>query len=65
MKICHFNTSFFSSATLFLVGSAVNLSSPKKICQMKAGQNNKYDITKTLDLVQVWLKMYRFNLFAL
>ena len=32
---------------------------------MKAGQNNKYDITKTLDLVQVWLKMYRFNLFAL
>jgi hypothetical protein len=40
--------SIFSSATLFLEGSQLNFSSPKK----KAGQNNRYDITKTLDLVE-------------
>ena len=27
----------------------------KKIRQMKAGQNNKYGITKTLGIVQVWV----------
>ena len=43
----------FSSATLFLEGSQLNFSSPKKICQIKAGQNNKWNITKTLALVQV------------
>ena len=35
----------FSSATLFLEGSALNFSSPI-FFQMRAGQNNKYDITK-------------------
>ena len=35
-----------------LEGSALNFSIPK-IRQMKAGQNNKYDITKTSGLVQV------------
>jgi hypothetical protein len=42
----------FSSATLSLDDIQVNFSSPKK-GQMKAGQNMKYDITKTSGLVQV------------
>ena len=29
---------------------------PPKNCEMKADQNNKYDITKTWSLVQVWFK---------
>ena len=33
--------------------SAPNFSSTKKNRQMKAGQNNKYDIIKTSGLVQV------------
>jgi hypothetical protein len=39
--------SIFSSATLFLEGSQLNFSSPKKFRQMRAGQNNKYDIVHT------------------
>ena len=51
---------FLSSATLFLEGSAETIVSPK-IRQTKAGQNNKYNITKTLGLVQVCFKL-GFNL---
>ena len=42
----------FSSATFFLKGSALNFSS-KKIRQMKAGLNNKYDMPMTSDLTKV------------
>ena len=52
-KLKKLQCSVFSSATLFLEGSELNLSSPKKICQIKAGQNNKWNITNTLALVQV------------
>jgi hypothetical protein len=45
-------TSLFSSAPLFLEGRMRNFSSQNK-CQIKAGQSNKYDITKTSGLTQV------------
>ena len=35
-----------SDKTLFLESSQLNFSSPKKIRQLKAGQNNKYDTAK-------------------
>ena len=37
-----------------LEGSQLIFSAPKKLLQIKAGQNNKYNITKTSGLVQVW-----------
>jgi hypothetical protein len=45
--------SFFSSA--FFRRQRADFFFSKKICQMQAaaGQNNKYDITKTIGLVQV------------
>ena len=43
--------SFFSSATLFLEDSQL-IFLLQKNCQIKKGQNNKYDITKTSGLVQ-------------
>ena len=39
--------SVFSSATLFIKEEPAKFFFPKKIHQMKAGKNNKYDITKT------------------
>ena len=44
----------FSSATLFLEGSALNFSSPKKNLQMKAGQNTNMTLQKTSGFVQNW-----------
>ena len=44
----------FSSATLFLDGSKLIFLFQKN-CLMKAGQNNKYDITKIWSLLQVWV----------
>ena len=38
---------FFLSATLFLESSQLNFFFLQKICQPKAVQNDKYDITKT------------------
>ena len=46
-------TSLFSSVTLFLEGSMLNFLPLRKNHQMKAGQNNKYNITKTSGLTQV------------
>ena len=43
----------FASTTLFLEAASW-IFLLQKIHQMKAGQNNKYDITKTWSLVQVW-----------
>jgi hypothetical protein len=45
----------FSSVPLFLEGSLLNFSS-HRIRQIKAGQNNKYDNTKTSGLVQVCIQ---------
>ena len=49
----NYNVQFFHQPLLFLEGSALNFSSPKTNCQKKVGQNNKWNITKTLALVQV------------
>ena len=67
MKFCIFrgtqiflsnhNFQFFSSANLFLEGSALNFSYPKNY-QMKAGQKNPNMILQTLGLVQVCLCQY-------
>jgi hypothetical protein len=46
-------TSFFSSTTLFLRRKGAEFFFAKNNCQMKAVQNNKYDIINTIGLVQV------------
>ena len=49
MKVCHFRVqnSFFSSAILHFGRQCCEFFLSKTICQMKTGQNNKYDTTKT------------------
>ena len=39
--------------------------SQKKIREMKWGQNNKHDITKTLGLLEVWVKVWMLLIFSL
>ena len=46
-------TSFFLSPTLFFIRQCPEFFFYKKNRQMKAGQNNKYDITKTSGLLEV------------
>ena len=45
--------SFFSLATLFFRSQRTKFFFFKKFCQIKAGQKNKWNIEKTLGLVQV------------
>jgi hypothetical protein len=52
MKIWPFGPAFFISHFVFRRQPDEFFSS-EKMCQMKAGQNNKYDITKAAGLVQV------------
>ena len=49
----------FSSATLFLEGSQLNFSSPKKFVKWKqVKMANMIHITKTWSLVQIWARLF-------